>query len=147
MDVVCDAHYLPFKNACFDGCFAYALLEHVDNPLLVLKEINRVLKVGGWLRVLVPTDSRLRSDYVRETLNLKFKSCFRVYRFMKVGEHKWQFSERSLKRILTKKGFIVNKVEYPLHLWFHGRKGKILGKLGLVRHPQLIIEAQKIKGL
>ncbi len=42
-----DAHALPFEDNTFDVVFCRYLLEHVANPLLVLKEMSRVLKPGG----------------------------------------------------------------------------------------------------
>lgn len=144
VDVLCDAHYLPFIDGVFDGCYAYAVLEHVDNPIKVLKEINRVLRSQKWLKVLVPTDSRLRSDYVVLIISLNFKHCLKEYRAMKSGEHKWQYSQKSLKKILEATGFEVKKVEYPAYPIISGRRvGKVLSKLKIVRHPHLIITAIK----
>ena len=53
-DVVGVAEVLPFKDASFDAVFSYAVLEHVKQPFLAAKEISRVLKPGGMLRVVVP---------------------------------------------------------------------------------------------
>ena len=47
IDYVADAHYLPFKNAIFDGVIIQAVLEHVVDPQLVVSEIHRVLKKDG----------------------------------------------------------------------------------------------------
>ena len=41
------AEKLPFKNAAFDLITFYEAIEHVENPLLSLKEIRRVLKKSG----------------------------------------------------------------------------------------------------
>ena len=41
-DVVCDAHYLPFRNGAFDIVFSSHTLEHCSSPLLVLSEFRRV---------------------------------------------------------------------------------------------------------
>lgn len=54
---VADAHKLPFKNSEFDAVFALEVLEHVEDPKSVLKEIKRVLKKGGYAIFLVPTDT------------------------------------------------------------------------------------------
>ncbi len=62
-----DAHKLEFKANSFDAVFAFEVLEHVVSPDLVLKEIRRVLKRGGYAIFIVPTDSLLFKtlwDYV-----------------------------------------------------------------------------------
>lgn len=41
------AYELPFKNEEFSAICAMDLLEHVENPVLVIKEAARVLKKGG----------------------------------------------------------------------------------------------------
>ena len=47
VDIICDAHYLPFKNNFYDGVWIQAVLEHVVEPTKVVKEIYRVLKNNG----------------------------------------------------------------------------------------------------
>jgi len=42
-----DALHLPFENNSFDGAFLCWFLEHVQNPIEILQEIRRVLKVGA----------------------------------------------------------------------------------------------------
>jgi uncharacterized protein YbaR (Trm112 family) len=52
--VVGDAHRLPFKDASLDGVISTALLEHVEQPEAILKEMRRVTKPGGFVYVEVP---------------------------------------------------------------------------------------------
>jgi SAM-dependent methyltransferase len=47
VDVVCDAHYLPFEDKSFDRVWIQDVLEHVVEPHTVVSEIYRVLKSGG----------------------------------------------------------------------------------------------------
>lgn len=54
-----DAHNLKFKNDSFDAVFALEVLEHVFEPVVVLKEIYRVLKKNGYAIFLVPSESML----------------------------------------------------------------------------------------
>lgn len=44
-----DAQALPWGDQAFDGIFTWAALEHVPNPDLALREIDRVLRGGGML--------------------------------------------------------------------------------------------------
>ena len=53
-DVVGVAEVLPFKDDSFDVVLSYAVLEHVKQPFVAAREIIRVLKPGGVLRVQVP---------------------------------------------------------------------------------------------
>jgi ubiquinone/menaquinone biosynthesis C-methylase UbiE len=57
--LVGDAHKLKFPAGSFDAVFMMEVLEHVANPKLVLKEVERVLKKGGYGVFLVPSDSFL----------------------------------------------------------------------------------------
>ena len=53
---VIQAEALPYEDNCFDRLIAAHVLEHMYSPHLVLKEWVRVLKPGGTLSVLIPTD-------------------------------------------------------------------------------------------
>lgn len=57
--LVADAHKLPFKSNRFEAVFCLEALEHIFDPQKVLFEIKRVLKPGGYVIILVPTDSLL----------------------------------------------------------------------------------------
>lgn len=49
-----DAHRLPFENARFDFVSLFSVIEHVEQPEVVLREAVRVLKPGGLLVVQFP---------------------------------------------------------------------------------------------
>jgi len=107
VDVIADMHNLPFRSSSIDGCFAYGFLEHAENPIVVVKEINRILKINGWLKIRIPRDSRMRFDTILYLVMLKVKKLHEQYEFSKSGVHKFQISGRQLKRILSVNGFDI----------------------------------------
>jgi SAM-dependent methyltransferase len=44
--VLCDSCFLPFKDKAFDFATSYYLIEHMDNPWGMFKELKRVSKHG-----------------------------------------------------------------------------------------------------
>ncbi len=46
-DLLADAHAIPFQDATFDAVLSYAVLEHLYDPFLAVREVARVLKSGG----------------------------------------------------------------------------------------------------
>jgi SAM-dependent methyltransferase len=47
--VICDALATCFADGTFDGVFCSNLLEHTPDPELLVAEIERILRPGGWL--------------------------------------------------------------------------------------------------
>lgn len=71
VDVICDAHHLPFREEMFDCVFIIAVLEHVKKPWEVANEIYRISKNGGLVYADVPFLQPFHSsptDYFRFTL-------------------------------------------------------------------------------
>ena len=44
--VLCDSRYLPFKDKAFDFATSYYLIEHMNDPWSLFKELKRVSKHG-----------------------------------------------------------------------------------------------------
>ena len=55
-DYKCDVQKLPFSNNEFDVVICNHVLEHVDDDLLALSEIIRIMKPGAFSLLLVPND-------------------------------------------------------------------------------------------
>ncbi len=69
-DLIGIGNNLPFVNNFFDTVLTIQTLEHVPNPWLVMAEIARVLKPGGFLILTAPQAWRVHErphDYFRFT--------------------------------------------------------------------------------
>jgi SAM-dependent methyltransferase len=54
IDVVADAHRLPFKDKCLAGIVMLDVMHHLERPIEFLIEAARVLKRGGRLAMIEP---------------------------------------------------------------------------------------------
>jgi SAM-dependent methyltransferase len=59
IDVVADAHRLPFRHEFFAGVVMLDVLHHLERPIEFLKEASRVLKPGGCLAMIEPAMTTL----------------------------------------------------------------------------------------
>jgi len=83
--IVCDAQHMPFRDSAFDEIAASHLVEHLDRPLLFLRECYRILQLGGKVHIWCPNMQR-KSELKRRM-------------------HKSSFSLFSLKRLMRAAGF------------------------------------------
>jgi len=58
-----DVHKIPFESNTFDVAFCNHVMEHVDDDILAMSEIHRVLKPGGWAIIQSPIDTSLETTY------------------------------------------------------------------------------------
>lgn len=69
VDLLADAHQLPFADQSLDAVYSNAVLEHVQRPWKVAEEIFRVLRPGGKVFINVPFLNIIhdKHDYFRFT--------------------------------------------------------------------------------
>jgi SAM-dependent methyltransferase len=80
-NMVCDAHDLPFVDACFDAVIANAVLEHVADPYRCVDEIHRVLRPAGFVYATTPFMQQVHMaqfDFTRFT-HLGHRRLFRRF--------------------------------------------------------------------
>jgi len=69
---VSDVYSLPYKNNIFDVVVCNNIFEHLENPLLALEEIKRIMKKQGYL--IISTPSRYRfENFLRLVLGKKME--------------------------------------------------------------------------
>ncbi|TSC67989.1 MAG: type 11 methyltransferase [Parcubacteria group bacterium Gr01-1014_72] len=89
-----DAEHLPFSDNSFDTLFVLDVMEHVNNDDAAMKEIYRVLKIGGTLVLTVPAFQVLwtRSD--------------------ERSHHHRRYTKRQVVSMVRKNNFIILKASY-----------------------------------
>ena len=68
--VVFDGRAIPFPDASFDWLLCTEVLEHAEDPVLLIAEMRRVVRPGGRLILTVPFSARVHHrpfDYFRFT--------------------------------------------------------------------------------
>lgn len=91
---------LPFENNQFQLILATDIIEHVDNDLMALSEINRILLPGGIAIITVPAFQKL--------WGLQDK----------VSHHKRRYKVRQLKALVEKVGLYISKSFYFNYILF-----------------------------
>ncbi len=78
------AERIPLKDQSVDVVFCYEVIEHVLDPVAVLREIRRVIRPGGLVFITVP-NRRIEYSKFRELMLLKrlrlLRLMYRLYRF------------------------------------------------------------------
>ena len=87
VQLIFDAHDIPFNDESFDGVIIQAVLEHVADPYRCVEEIYRVLKRGGIVYASTPFMQQVHGgpyDFTRFTF-LGHRRLFRKFKELNSG--------------------------------------------------------------
>ena len=65
--VLADSEYLPWTDSAFDMAICNFVFEHFQNPGSSLRELDRVIRIGGLLYVSIPRSSSIEDRLYRFT--------------------------------------------------------------------------------
>jgi 2-polyprenyl-3-methyl-5-hydroxy-6-metoxy-1,4-benzoquinol methylase len=108
-----DAQLFPFANESFDCVVALEIIEHLDNGLLSLLEIHRILKGEGVLIISTPNtvhlQNRLDSFIFHKKILARSTNPY----------HKHEYSSKEFEKLLKSTGFTIEQkrgqiVTFPL---------------------------------
>ena len=116
-----DALQLPFKSEAFDSIIATAVIEHVPDANIFIKESHRTLKKGGIISITTPHPF--------------WENLASIVGHLKEAGHYKTFDTKELKPMLTENGFKVledrkfmfSPIGFPKETFIE----KVLGPLGL----------------
>jgi 2-polyprenyl-3-methyl-5-hydroxy-6-metoxy-1,4-benzoquinol methylase len=86
----------PFADASLDVITLMAVIEHVQDPVKLVRRIRTLLKEGGWLFLETPNASSWPAQLTR-----------RFWPLLAPVEHLHLFSERAIRHALEDEGFDV----------------------------------------
>lgn len=102
---------IPFDNSTFDTVWAGDVIEHLFDPVFVLKEVNRVLVPGGLLLCTIPYDLRLTTR-----LRILLGHSYQEITYKELGQYKHHtfFSIPLLKYMLKKSSLQLQEIKYVI---------------------------------
>lgn len=140
---------LPFSDNYFDFVFAGEIIEHLFDPLFLLKEIYRVLKPNGYLILTTPNLARM-DDRLRFLLGKAPRQIAPLHPYLYL--HIRPFTFDLLKKTLSLCGFAnitlrTNVIGFNLFGRVIKINSSLLTRLCFNLGDTLIVRAQKKKNL
>ena len=90
-----------YPSNFFDYIRSNHSFEHISNPNETLREIHRILKPDGKLLIGVPNINSLYARFFKK-----------YWWFLGAPVHVFNYSDKTLKQMLKKHGFNINKLNY-----------------------------------
>ncbi len=111
---------IPLNEPCFDAVTAWAVLEHVHDPMQYFTKAAQLLRSGGLFVFQVP--------------NFESLACRRLLA-EDVPRHLYFFTEATVRRYLDKTGFVLERAQFdkdiyrmmPRH-WLHYSLHRLSGR-------------------
>ena len=108
---------LPFEDESIDYCFCCHVIEHLNNPIKMIKESYRVLKNNGKLILITPDFEakpehiNLRSDHVKGYMKNELENVLKIFEKVNVFKFSnipvvWRFTSLSFDYYWKWKNFL-----------------------------------------
>jgi SAM-dependent methyltransferase len=106
-----DIHRIPFPDNTFDVSFCNHVMEHVEDDILAMSEIHRVLKPGGWAIIQSPLDLSREKTFEDNTITAPAEREKIFGQNDHVRVYGWDYKKR-----LERGGFEVLEDKYVMEL-------------------------------
>jgi ubiquinone/menaquinone biosynthesis C-methylase UbiE len=97
-----DARTFPFEDSTFDYCLAFGVIEHTEDDVKFIREINRVLKADGRLFVF--------------NLPSKYALFERMANVIGIKSHDRTYTASRVKAVMKSTGFTIESIKRELFL-------------------------------
>src|SRR5438128_9695498 len=101
---------LPFADGELDFVWIFDVLEHVDDPEVVLREVARVLKPGGGFHIVLPLEGQPRTLYRLVRTGTRWTAKVRH------GGHIQIFSAERFQTMAAACGLPVTRTRWSYHV-------------------------------
>lgn len=125
------------SNNSFDVVWAGDIIEHVFDPIGLLKEANRVLRKGGKLLITIPNDVGLITR-IRILFGISYQA--QMYKSAGYFKHHTFFTLDLIKFMLENARFKIKEVQKILNL---GKKRISINYAPSFLYNELVIKAEK----
>jgi SAM-dependent methyltransferase len=104
-----------YEDSFFDAIMMYHVIEHLENPISIIKEVRRILKPGGKFVIATPDFDSACARRFGEN-----------YRLLHDKTHVSLFTNESMHRFLRDFRFEINHVDYPFFNTRHFTKENLM---------------------
>lgn len=123
---------LPYDEGQFDYVLCQEVIEHIENPWKLFRDINKVLKKDG---ILILTTPNIQSNYSKKIFNKSIYGNFHWFKEKDFGYHVNPLPYWEVELIAGKSGFSLNTLEGNGTYYFNKR----LSKKDMIRYNENLI--------
>ena len=105
-----DGGELPLADASVDAAVAIEVIEHLENPRALARELSRIVKPGGWVVLTTPNQLSALS-----LLTLAVKGRFSAFQDSAYPAHRTALLEIDLRRIMGECGLRDIDIIFTCH--------------------------------
>jgi SAM-dependent methyltransferase len=98
---------IPFENETFDCVICQEIIEHLENPWLLMRKVKKVLKVGG---ILILTTPNICSNQSKDIFCNNTNGFFIYFDPVNLWQHINPIPYWEMRHILTYNGFSIKKI-------------------------------------